>query len=198
MIASVHGPVTVLGHDSAVVEVGGVGLLVQATPGTLATLRIGEPARLVTSLVVREDSLTLFGFLDADERDVFGLVQTTSGVGPRLAMAILSVHSPDALRQAVGDGDIPALMRVPGVGRKGAMKLALELKDRIGPSRRPPLTAASGGGAGWREQVHGGLLGLGYSAREADDAVAAVGAQAEEGASVGDLLKHALRALSRT
>lgn len=197
MIASVHGPVTVLGGDSVVLEVGGVGLLVSVTPQTSASLRIGEPARLVTTLVVREDSLTLFGFLDADERDVFTLVQTTSGVGPRLAMSILSVHSPDSLRQAVADGDITALMRVPGVGRKGAMKLALELKDRIGPPRRPTLPATTSGSS-WREQVHGALLGLGYSAREADDAVAAVAAEATDGQPVAVLLKAALRALART
>lgn len=198
MIASLHGPVTVLSHDSAVVEVGGVGLLVHLTPSTLASLRLGEPVRLVTALVVREDSLTLYGFLDADEREVFGLVQTTSGVGPRLALAILAVHSPDSLRQAVADGDITALMRVPGVGRKGAMKLALELKDRIGPPRRPNLPGAGGGAGGWREQVHAALLGLGYASREADDAVSAVASQAQEDDSVPTLLKLALRSLARS
>ena len=127
MIASVHGTVLAVRLDAAVVEVGGVGLLVQATPTTLAGLRVGSTARLATSLVVREDSLTLFGFADADEREVFEVVQTVSGVGPRLALAMLAVHTPDGLRRAVAAEDLAALQRVPGIGRKGAQRIVLEL-----------------------------------------------------------------------
>ena len=137
MIAFVSGPVAALAPDSAVVEVGGIGIAVQCTPNTLSGLRMGQQAKLATSLVVREDSLTLYGFADDDERQTFELLQTASGVGPRLAQAMLAVHSPDALRRAVSTGDEKALIAVPGIGKKGAQKLLLELKDRLGePSAR--------------------------------------------------------------
>ncbi|MBO8195489.1 Holliday junction branch migration protein RuvA [Streptomyces oryzae] len=206
MIASVSGSVAALGPDSAVIEVGGVGMAVQCTPGTLAELRMGEPARLATSLVVREDSLTLYGFADEDERQIFELLQTASGVGPRLAQAMLAVHSPDALRLAVSTGDEKALTAVPGIGKKGAQKLLLELKDRLG---RPLGTVPASRGAvaaavpGWQEQLHAALVGLGYAAKEAEDAVAAVAPQAEavvaDGGEpqVGALLKSALQSLNR-
>ncbi|MBQ0865602.1 Holliday junction branch migration protein RuvA [Streptomyces smyrnaeus] len=205
MIASVSGPVAALGPDSAVIEVGGVGMAVQCTPGTLAGLRMGEPAKLATSLVVREDSLTLYGFADDDERQTFELLQTASGVGPRLAQAMLAVHSPDALRLAVSSGDEKALTAVPGIGKKGAQKLLLELKDRLGKplGTVPASRAAARAAAGWQEQLHAALVGLGYAAKEADDAVTAVAPQAEavvaDGGEpqVGVLLKAALQSLNR-
>ncbi len=132
MIAFVSGPVAALAPTTAVIEVGGIGMAVQCTPNTLAGLRVGKEARLATSLVVREDSLTLYGFADDDERQVFELLQTASGVGPRLAQAMLATHSPDALRLAVSTGDEKALTAVSGIGKKGAQKLLLELKDRLG------------------------------------------------------------------
>ncbi|MFZ3556173.1 MULTISPECIES: Holliday junction branch migration protein RuvA [unclassified Streptomyces] len=202
MIAFVSGPVAALAPDAAVVEVGGVGMALQCTPNTLSTLRIGQQAKLATSLVVREDSLTLYGFADDDEKQTFELLQTASGVGPRLAQAMLAVHSPDALRRAVSTGDEKSLTAVPGIGKKGAQKLLLELKDRLGE----PL--GTGGPAigtavtnGWREQLHAALIGLGYATREADEAVDAVAPQAEaaEGTpQVGQLLKAALQTLNRT
>ncbi|MBE9499470.1 Holliday junction branch migration protein RuvA [Streptomyces sp. GKU 257-1] len=205
MIASVSGTVAALGPDSAVLEVGGVGMAVQCTPGTLAGLRTGEQARLATSLVVREDSLTLYGFADEDERQTFELLQTASGVGPRLALAMLAVHSPDALRLAVSGGDEKTLTAVPGIGKKGAQKLLLELKDRLGAplGTVPASRAAAKAAAGWQEQLHAALVGLGYAAKEADEAVTAVAPQAEavaaEGAEpqVGVLLKAALQSLNR-
>ncbi|GGZ60243.1 Holliday junction branch migration protein RuvA [Streptomyces bluensis] len=200
MIAFVSGPVAALAPDSAVVEVGGIGIAVQCTPGTLSGLRMGRPAKLATSLVVREDSLTLYGFADDDERQVFELLQTASGVGPRLAQAMLAVHAPDALRRAVSTGDEKALTAVPGIGKKGAQKLLLELKDRLGE----PTGTGTGVGApvsvGWRDQLHAALIGLGYATRDADEAVAAVTPQAEatEGTpQVGHLLKAALQTLNR-
>ncbi|MFF7332287.1 Holliday junction branch migration protein RuvA [Streptomyces sp. NPDC090306] len=199
MIAFVSGPVAALAPDSAVVEVGGIGISVQCTPDTLSGLRTGQQARLATSLVVREDSLTLYGFADDDARQVFELLQTASGVGPRLAQAMLAVHSPDALRRAVASGDEKALIQVPGIGKKGAQKLLLDLKDRLGP----PLGTAPGVGApagsGWRDQLHAALIGLGYATREADEAVAAVAPQAEaaDNPNVGSLLKAALQSLNR-
>src|ERR1700758_3701831 len=120
MIAHLRGTVAGVAPDGAVIDVGGVGMRVQCTPGTLATLKPGEPAQVATSLVVREDSLTLYGFTSDDERNVFELLQTASGVGPRLALGMLAVHSPDALRRAVATGDLDALTLVPGIGKKGA------------------------------------------------------------------------------
>ena len=134
MISSVRGPVLTIGLDHAVVEVGGVGLAVRATPATLATLatlRRGEEAKLATALVVREDSLTLYGFTDTETSELFGLLQTVSGVGPRLALATLAVLEPDALRAALADGDVKTLTRVPGIGRKGAERLVIELRDKV-------------------------------------------------------------------
>ncbi|WP_244904962.1 Holliday junction branch migration protein RuvA [Streptomyces prasinopilosus] len=198
-MAFVSGTVAALAPDSAVVEVGGVGMAVQCTPDTLSTLRVGQSARLATSLVVREDSLTLYGFADDDERQTFELLQTASGVGPRLAQAMLAVHRPDALRRAVASADEKALTAVPGIGKKGAQKLLLELKDRLG-APVGTATAAAPVTAGWRDQLHAALIGLGYATREADEAVAAVTPQAEasEGTpQVGALLKAALQTLNR-
>ncbi|MFC8450536.1 Holliday junction branch migration protein RuvA [Kitasatospora sp. NPDC057223] len=202
MIAFVQGPVTALTASTAVVEVGGVGLALQCTPATLAALRLGEPARLSTSLVVREDSLTLYGFVDEDERATFELLQSASGVGPRLAQAMLGVHSPDALRIAVAGGDEKALMAVPGIGKRGAQKLLLEYKDKLGapqgsvPAQKPLAV----GPAPWSEQLHAALVGLGYAPREAEDAVGAVTPEAEAQSvpDIGALLKAALRTLNRT
>jgi len=174
VIASVHGTVLAVRLDAAVLETGGVGLLVQATPATLAGLRVGQPGRLFTSLVVREDSLTLFGFADDDERDVFETVQTASGVGPRLALAMLAVHTPDGLRRAVATEDLAALMRVPGIGRKGAQRIVLELGERLGAPAPAAGAAAVPLAADHREQVVEALVGLGWPLRAAQDAVAAV------------------------
>ena len=137
MISHLDGLVCAIAPEGAVIEVGGVGLLVQATPGTLAALRTGERARVATSLVVREDALTLYGFASDDERDVFELVQTASGVGPRLALAMLASFSPDGLRQAIAAEDVAALTRVPGIGRKGAQRIVLELAGRLGSPAAP-------------------------------------------------------------
>ncbi|MFF3459379.1 Holliday junction branch migration protein RuvA [Streptomyces sp. NPDC002730] len=209
MIAFVSGPVAALAPTTAVIEVGGIGMAVQCTPNTLSELRIGKEAKLATSLVVREDSLTLYGFVDDDERQVFELLQTASGVGPRLAQAMLAVHTPDALRIAVATGDEKALIAVPGIGKKGAQKLLLELKDRLGEPVgahivRQGVGTAAAAPMAWRDQLHGALIGLGYATREADEAVAAVTPQAEAAVAaggtpqVGQLLKAALQTLNRT
>ncbi len=202
MIASVRGRVLAVRLDAAVVEVGGVGLLVQATPATLAELRPGSEAELATSLVVREDALTLFGFADADERDVFEVVQTVSGIGPRLALAMLAVHTPDGLRAAVAAGDLTALMKVPGIGRKGAQRIVLELTDRLGaPTSAAPPAALVAVGSAWRDRVVDALVGLGWSAKQAADAVEAVaGADDDSGApaDVPGTLRAALRHLGRS
>lgn len=204
MIAFVQGRVSHVTLDSAVVDVGGIGLQVLCTPATLASLRTGESARLPTSMVVREDSLTLFGFSDDDERGLFELLQTASGVGPKLAQAMLAVHGPDELRRAVTSEDLSALTKVPGIGRKGAQRIVLELKDRVGvPSSGPvdgaaPTTSGRSGAGRWREQVHEALLGLGWPARDAESAVDAVSDQAGDTPDVSTLLRAALRTLAKT
>lgn len=203
MIAFVRGDVAAVTLTSVVVEVGGVGLELQCTPGTLATLRPGQPATLPTSMVVREDSLTLFGFLDDDEKATFELVQTASGVGPKLAQAMLAVLAPDDLRTAVATEDVKTLTRVPGIGQKGAQRIILELKDRLGAPVGRPATSAAGAptAGGWRDQVHQGLVSLGWSVKEAERAVDAVAVtHAEAGADrpdVGALLRAALQTLSK-
>ncbi len=227
MISHLDGNVYSVAPDGVVIEVGGVGIAVQCTPATLSRLRPGERARLPTSLVVREDALTLYGFADSDERTVFELLQTASGVGPRLALAMLAVHSPDGLRKAVATEDLGALTMVPGIGRKGAQRIILELAGRLGQASTwseadgtgntnstvgaPGYGAGggavgaggAGGAGGWREQVEAGLPGLGWPARDAQQAVDAVApdvaaATADgEAVDVAVALRAALRKLSR-
>jgi Holliday junction DNA helicase RuvA len=199
MIASVRGRVAAVGPDGAVVEVGGVGLALVCTPGTLATLKVGVEARLATSLVVREDSLTLYGFADDDARSMFELLQTASGVGPRLAQAALAVHPPQALRHAIATGDVATLTRVPGIGKKGAERLVLELRDRVGPVGAEAPAVEAGVGAGWAVQVREALTGLGWTPTQAEQAVSAV-AETVNGSPppVPVLLKQAIRLLGST
>ncbi|MDQ6716015.1 MAG: Holliday junction branch migration protein RuvA [Actinomycetota bacterium] len=197
MIASVHGTVQRAGLDSVVVQVGGVGMLVHTTPATAASLRTGSTTTLATTLVVREESLTLYGFTGEDERLLFETVQTVSGVGPRLALAMLSVHTPDAVRGAVTSGDITALTKVPGIGRKGAERIVLELRDRIGVPTGGTQVSDQPATAAWQGQVREALVGLGWSVRQADDALEAVAPRAADGANVSALLRAALQELGR-
>lgn len=209
MIAHLSGVVSAVSPDQAVVDVGGVGLAVSCTPSTLATLRIGTSARLATSLVVREDSLTLYGFLDDDERGLFELLQTASGVGPRLAQAVLAIHRPAAIRRAVASSDVAALTQVPGIGKKGAERLLIDLKDRLGAGPETgsgsPVdgSGAALGEPGWRRSLMQALLGLGWNPREAEAALQAVTPEAEdriergESVEVGVLLRQALSSLDR-
>jgi Holliday junction DNA helicase RuvA len=171
VISSVRGPVLSIGLDHAVVEVGGVGLAVHATPATLAGLRRGEEARLATALVVREDSLTLYGFADADAGDLFALLQTVTGVGPRLALSILAVLEPDALCRALAEGDTAALRRVPGVGLKSAERLVLELRDKVAAVVRVPVAAGVSAPPTGRDHVVEALVGLGFPAKQAEQTV---------------------------
>lgn len=199
MIASVSGTVGRIGLDHLVVEVGGVGMLVHTTPATAAAQRHGADARLSTSLVVREDSLTLYGFADEQERVVFDLVQTVSGVGPRLALAMLAVLSPEDLRRAIATEHIATLTKVPGIGKKGAERLVLELRDKIGaPSGAATTTPApADAAAGWRAPVTEALLGLGWNAKQAENALDTVQAGLGPDPDVAVALKSALRELGR-
>ena len=203
MIAFVRGEVAALTLTSAVLEVGGVGLELMCTPDTLAQLRVGQVAALPTSMVVREDSLTLFGFADDDEKQVFELVQTASGVGPKLAQAMLAVLTPDAVRRAVAGDDVRTLTAVPGIGQKGAQRIILELKDRIGAPTSSGAASRIRVSEPWRDQVQQGLVGLGWSAKDADQAIEAVADQvptssnADGSPDVAALLRAALRSLGR-
>ena len=190
MISSVRGEVLQVALDHAVLEVGGVGLAVLATPATLATLRRGTQARLDTTLVVREDSLTLYGFADAEQRTMFTLLQTVSGVGPRLAMAVLAVLQPDVLRGALAEGNLTTLMQVPGIGKRGAERMVVELRDKVSAVGAP---APSTGGA-VREQVVGALAGLGFAGKQAESATDAV-LTAEPSATTAAALRAALSSL---
>jgi Holliday junction DNA helicase RuvA len=196
MINSVRGEVLEIGLDHVVIDVGGLGYAVQATPSTLATLRRGEQARLATTLVVREDSMTLFGFTGGDERDLFLLLQTVSGIGPRIALATIAVLDPDALRRALSEGDITALTRVPGIGRKGAERLVLELRDKVDPPGAAPAVLPGSAG-GPPDEVVEALVGLGFTAKPAEQAVAAVLAE-QAGADASTLLRAALSRLGRS
>lgn len=178
MIASVRGTVLSIGLDHAVLEVGGVGVAVYATPVTLASLRRGEEGNLATSLVVREDSLTLYGFAHAEARDLFVLVQTASGVGPRLALAMLAVLEPEQLRGALADGDITLLTQVPGIGKKSAERLTLELRDKVAAA--PAAEPRTGGADRTRTEVAEALVGLGFSSKHAEQSVEAVLADGAE------------------
>jgi holliday junction DNA helicase RuvA len=205
MIAHLNGTVAGISPNAAIIDVGGVGMRVLCTPGTLATLIHGERAELATSLSVKEDSLTLYGFATEDERNVFELLQSAKGVGPPMALAILAVHTPDALRRAVATEDLNALTLVPRIGKKGAQQIVLDMKDRLGPPGEsdglPGGKPAHQRAAGWRDQVQSGLVNLGWPARDADLAIAAI---EEDGTIVGDepvdvatALRAALRKLSK-
>ncbi len=200
MIASVRGTVTAVLLDQVVIEVGGVGLAVRATPSTLAGLRRGEQTRLATTLVVREDSLTLFGFPSDAAKELFELVQSVPGVGPKIALALIAVLEPEELRRALASGDYATLTRAPGIGRKGAERLVLELRDKVGvvPSGAvagPMATAA------WRPKLSDALVGLGFTVKQADDAMATLAADTDDPAvvdgDVGVLLRRALGLLGR-
>lgn len=203
MIASVHGLVAAIGPDGAVVQVGGVGLAVSCAPATLARLRVGENARLATSLVVREDSLTLYGFADDDGRSLFELLQTANGVGPKLAQTILGVMPPREVRRAIATSDFATLVKVPGIGRKGAEKIVIELRDRIGAV--DGSDASSEGLAGvtaiapWKDQVLHALAGLGFSGKEATEAIEVITADGEspEHPEVAVILRRAIQLLGR-
>ena len=193
MIASVHGRVAALGPDGAVVEVGGVGLAVSCSPGTLARLRVGDTARLATSLVVREDSLTLYGFSDDDERGLFELLQTANGVGPKLAQTILGVYPPREVRRAIATSDFAALVKVPGIGRKGAEKIVIELRDRIGAINGSDAGSTLAGVtaiAPWKDQVLHALAGLGFTGKEAAEAI--------DNPEMAVILRRAIQLLGRT
>lgn len=201
MIASVRGTVTAITLDHVVIEVGGVGLAIRTTPTTLAGLRRGEQARLATTLVVREDSLTLFGFASDEAKELFELVQSVSGVGPKIALALIAVLEPDELRRALATGDYATLTRAPGIGRKGAERLVLELRDKVGVVGGSTASGGPMAAAAWRPKLSEALVGLGFTVKQADDAMVVLASDTDDPAvvsgDVGLLLRRALGLLGR-
>lgn len=197
MISSLTGTVSHIGLHSAVLDVNGFGMQVQATPQTLSALRIGNQAKVFTSLIVREDSMTLFGFADPDEREVFETLLGVSGVGPRLALAVLAVHAPAAIRTAASTGDDKAFSKVPGIGPKGARRIVLELADKLIPLETDTPATAAGA---WQSQVLAAMMGLGWSEKDAGSAIDAAVKESPEVAAAGDvgaILKLTLRRLGQ-
>lgn len=191
MIDHVRGEVTHVGLDHCVVEAAGVGYRIEATPALLSTLREGASALIVTEFVVRQDAMLLYGFATSDERRCFQLLQTVSGIGARTALSVLAVHSPDELRQAVANEDLTALQRVPGIGKKSASRIALELKDKIGaPIGQSPQVAETT----VDENVLAALTGLGWNEKQAHEAIVAV---ADSNATTAETLRAALRYLGK-
>jgi Holliday junction DNA helicase RuvA len=201
MIASVRGTVIAITLDHVVIEVGGVGLAIRTTPTTLAGLRRGEQTRLATTLVVREDSLTLFGFASDEAKELFELVQSVSGVGPKIALALIAVLEPDELRRALASGDYATLTRAPGIGRKGAERLVLELRDKVGVVSTATASGGPAAALAWRPKLSEALVGLGFTVKQADDAMATLASDADDPAvvsgDVGLLLRRALGLLGR-
>lgn len=196
MISLVNGVVRSISLDKVIVEVGGVGLSLAVTQKTSAQLNIGVQVQLFTTLVVREDALTLYGFLEDGDRALYELVQTVSGIGPKVALSIVSALSPSQLAIAISQEDISAIEKVPGIGRKGAQRLILELKGKLtdfGTSsksdRHQPV---------WREQLTSALVSLGFNAKDSDAAISQVVARLSEDGidaqnlELSDLLKRAL------
>ncbi|UPO78431.1 Holliday junction branch migration protein RuvA [Arthrobacter sp. Helios] len=197
MIASLRGVVAHVGISSAVIDVNGIGMLIQATPQTLASLRTGTEAQVHTALIVREDSMTLFGFADPGEREVFEILLSVSGVGPRLALAVLAVHSPEAVRVAASSGDDKAFSKVSGIGPKGARRIVLELADKLVPLG---TAEAPAGAPAWNDQVLAAMTGLGWSEKDATAAIEATAAEHPDTAKVGnvaEILRLTLRRLGQ-
>lgn len=174
MIASVSGQISHITPESVVVTVGGFGVLVNVTERTAFGVRIGEHVELYTSLVVREDSLTLFGFSSLDERATFELAMGVSGVGPRIALGVVGAMEPSEFRAAIARDDVTRLTKVPGIGRKGAERMILELRDKVGAQ------ASAGDASSWRAGVASGLESLGWTAAQADGAVRAIADSVDE------------------
>ena len=202
MIAMVRGRVVRRNAESLVVDVGPVGLHLICSAAALAGAHPGQKVELATSMVVREDSMTLFGFIDDEERVLFDTLQAVSGVGPKSALAMVSTLGAAGVRHAVVGEDIRALTSAPGVGRKTAERIIIDLRDRVGVMPPSASVGTSPATSGWSAQVHAGLVGLGWTARDADAAIAAVASDPSAGAAIADqdigaLLRLALRGLDR-
>jgi Holliday junction DNA helicase RuvA len=196
MISLLSGTVRSIHSDRLVVEVGGFGLSILVTPATTTQVSLGAQIQLFTSLVVREDSLTLFGFVNEESRSLFELVQTVSGIGPKVALSILGALTPEDLSRAIAQEDIGAIEKVPGIGRKGAQRMILELKGKLSDLSHAQLY--KGHQPAWREQLFSALVSLGFSPKESDSAISAVVTDLQSdgvdpaGVELSELLKRTL------
>ena len=172
MISTLTGTIRSLAIDKVVIEVGGVGFTLLINPQTSSGISLGAQTTMHTSLVVREDSLTLFGFLSEEVKNLFELVQTVSGVGPKVALSIMGALTPEDLARAISQEDISAIERVPGIGKNGAQRMILELKGKL--SDLSPGTSYKGHQPAWREQLTSALVSLGFSPKESDGAISFV------------------------
>ena len=202
MISFLRGIVAHVGLSSAVIDLNGAGMSVNATPQTLGRLRTGEEGKLFTSLIVREDSLTLFGFGSDDEREVFDVLLSVSGVGPRLALAVLAVHEPEAIRVAAHSGDGKAFTKVPGIGPKVAGRIVLELAGKLVPHGTAAGTAAPAASAEalWKPQVVAAMTSLGWSEKDATSSIdksLADSPELAENGNVAEILRATLRWLGQ-
>ncbi|GAA1862993.1 Holliday junction branch migration protein RuvA [Paeniglutamicibacter psychrophenolicus] len=199
MISTLRGVPQQVNLNNAVIEVGGFGMLIQATPQTLSTLQVGREALVHTSMVVREDSMTLFGFASGDEREVFEVLTGVSGIGPRTGLAILSVHTPEEVRIAASTKDTKAFTKVSGIGPKGAQRIVLELNGKLVPTGAP-VPAGSPAAPTWEPQVLEALTGLGWTEKDANKALEALAKNDPEivaTGSVPEILRAVLRSLGR-
>ncbi len=195
MIASLDGTVSAVFADSLILEVGGVGYRVFCAPAVLATVRTGERAKLFTHHLVREDAQALYGFLTPEELGFFGLLLTVTGVGPKVALAIVGSRAVGDLQLAILSDDLALLTAVPGVGRKLAARVVLELKEKVAAAGVAAGAAAGGGAAGGESEVVAALLALGYSAAEARQASREALMDLTAGSRLEDRVKAALRTL---
>lgn len=204
MISSLSGTVETVGLNHAVINVAGFGMQFSATPQTISQLHVGDSGRVLTTMVVREDSMTLYGFATPDEKEVFEVLIGVSGVGPRLAMAVLAVHDPETVRIAASSGDDKTFTRVPGIGPKGARRIVLELADKLVPTGAPvagvPDEAGLSTDTPWLDPVLEALTGLGWTEKDADKAVKDTlrhEPELEESADVATVLRATLRHLGQ-
>ncbi|AFR29354.1 MULTISPECIES: Holliday junction branch migration protein RuvA [Micrococcaceae] len=201
MISFLRGTVAHVGLSTAVIDLNGAGMSVYATPQTLSHLKTGSEAKLFTSMIVREDSLTLFGFADDDEREVFDVLLSVSGVGPRLALAVLAVHEPEAIRVAAHTGDSKTFTKVPGIGPKVAGRIVLELAGKLVPHGTSTGTApAAAPNAEWKPQVVAAMTSLGWSEKDANGSIDKAMADSPElvdAGNVAQILRATLRWLGQ-
>ena len=191
MISRVLGTVAQIGVDDVVVVYGGLGFKVFIVPPLASELHKGDEIELYTHLIVREDALTLYGFKTEEERKVFEILMSVTGIGPRIGLAALSVFSPNDLRRAVADQDAATLARIPGVGKKVASRMLVELGDKLGlPAQLPEASAPSAGVV--EAEVKAALIGLGWNEAKAESVLSELGGN---GINASDLLRAALMKL---
>ena len=201
MIATLTGEIKSISLDRAIIEVGGVGLSVNLTANAATHLNLGTIVTFHTSLVVREESLTLYGFLTAESKQLFEQVQTVSGIGPKVALAILGALTPQDLAAAIATENIAAIERVPGIGRKGAQRLILELKGKL--SDLSEGTRVTSHQPAWREQLTSALISLGFAPKDSDRAITTIVNELQSDGiepadlELSELLKRALQSGGR-